>query len=322
MDAVCLGITVADVFCTPLDSMPKPGHVSRTEKIELLAGGCATNTAIDLAKIGMKVGLIGKVGSDIFGKFLIDEISDSGVDTSRVRVSDGFPTSTTMVILSKKEDRRYIHSVGANADFRVKDIDIEYILKAKVFYVGGYLVLPGLDGKPMETVLKAAKKRGITTVVDVVVVWHDSLAEKCKRILPYVDVFLPNNDEAYAITGKDDVQKQADVLLGWGANTVVITMGEKGAFIKTRDGRRVSSSIYKVKSVDPSGAGDAFDAGFVTGILKNWDLVKTLKFASAIAASCVMEVGANRGIFVMEKALEFINRNNIDIKINPGRRLA
>jgi len=315
IDVACVGILVVDIFSGILPELPRPGQLIWVDDIYLATGGCASNTAVSLGKLGVKAGVIGKVGNDLFGDFVINYLKEKGVDTSIVSRSSKVGTSKTIVLLTTNEDRRFIHNFGANADFGLEDIDFDYISQAKALYIGGYLDLPRLDQSSLVKLLKFAKEKGIITFLDVVIPHPDpNLINECKDALSYADYFLPNQDEARILTGKEDPQQQAEVFLKYNPEmVVVITMGKDGALIKTKE-KIIHSKTYKVNIVDPSGGGDAFDAGFILGVLENWELEKTLRFASAVGASAVTAIGCTTGIFNRAQALKFIQENKLDIE--------
>ena len=123
MDVICLGILVADIFANPIPALPAPGQLALTDRFLLAAGGCASNTAAGLSRLGRQVKVLGKVGTDLFGGFVLDDLRRLGVDCSNVAFSKTHPTSGTVIVNVTGEDRRYIHCVGANADFSFADID-------------------------------------------------------------------------------------------------------------------------------------------------------------------------------------------------------
>jgi len=309
-----LGILVADFFPSPLPRLPKPGELMVVDQIAHYTGGCAANTAVALAKLGIKAGVLGKVGRDPFGRIIIDDLAEKGVEVSQIRLSSRKGTSKTLIIPTVSEDRRYIHMIGANADFCIDDVGFDYLSEVKVVYVGGYLALSRLDQGALIAILKFAKERGITTVLDIVLARGKNALAECKDALRYVDAFLPNQDEARALTGEDEPLKQAEFLLQFGPAMVVITSGREGALLKSRD-KTIRAFSYAVDFVDGSGAGDAFDAGFITGLLKGWSLEDTLEFASAMGASCVRKLGCSAGLFSMQEAREFIGRNRSVLEV-------
>src|SRR5215472_14427451 len=114
---VCAGILVADLFVPPLEQLPTQGNLVVTEDFLVQPGGCAANTAISLAKLGVSVSVAGKVGTDFFGDALERDLLARGVGTETLQRSTRFGTSKTVILPVIEEDRRYIHTIGANADF-------------------------------------------------------------------------------------------------------------------------------------------------------------------------------------------------------------
>lgn len=316
IDVACVGILVADILSDVLPRLPDPGELISVKEIYLATGGCASNTAVSLTKIGLKAGVIGKVGNDIFGDFVVNYLKENGVDISTVSRSKEKATSKTIILLTTNEDRRFIHNFGANADFGLDDIDLDYVSQAKALYVGGYLVLPRLDQSSLIKLFKLAKEKNILTFLDVVVPEPDpDLINQCKEVFLYTDYFLPNQDEARILTGEEDPESQAEVFLKYNPEmVVVITMGREGALIRTKN-KVIRSKVYKVNIVDPSGGGDAFDAGFIFGVLEGWNMEKILQFASAMGASAVTAIGCTTGVFNRDEALKFIQENKLEMEI-------
>lgn len=315
IDVVCVGILVADILASPIEKVPEPGELISTEKIFIFGGGHAHNTSVSLARLGARVGVIGKVGKDPLGSFIKEDLEKEGVDISKITVSDRFETSKTIIILTPSEDRRFIYSSGANADFSIDDIDFDYVSQAKVLYVGGYGVLSKLGEDSLVRLFKFAKEQNLVTVLDVVIPHKEiNWINKCKEALKFTDFFLPNTDEARIITGQIDPGKQAKEMLKCNSEmTVIITMGKEGLLARTKD-KVIQASAYGVEVVDPSGGGDAFTAGFIFGVMNDWELEKTVRFASAMGASAGRKMGCTTGVFTREEAYEFIRNNEIEVE--------
>ena len=116
MDIVCVGILVADVLSSPIESVPAAGELRLTERIFMNIGGCAANAAVDLQRLGRGVTVVGKVGKDLFGDFVVQELQRHGIDVSAVKKSETHSTSATQIVNVRGQDRRFIHTFGANAD--------------------------------------------------------------------------------------------------------------------------------------------------------------------------------------------------------------
>ncbi|HUW11577.1 MAG TPA: sugar kinase [Anaerolineae bacterium] len=318
-DAICVGILVADIFSPPLAEPPAPGELVVVDDLPLDAGGCAVNTGVSLTKLGARVALVGKVGNDLFGDFIVDLMGQRGLDASGILRSQASPTSKTIVIPVVGQDRRFIHTFGANAELTAADLDRGLVARGKVLYVGGYLGLPRLDQEGLADTLAFAKAQGAKTILDVIVPSTASYGvdDVLARVLPHTDVFLPNDDEATLLTGETDPEKQAAAFLARGCGTAVITMGERGVLAKTAT-QTVRAPAFAVDAVDPSGAGDAFAAGFIIGLLEGWDLPRTVQFACAVGASATTKLGCTPGVFSMPEALAFLGENELAVRVDEA----
>ncbi len=312
IDVLCVGILVADLFAPPLPRLPAAGELLLVDDFLLTTGGCAANAGVDLAKLGARVTVVGKVGNDVYADFIRRDLDAQGVDVSGIQVSKTMPTSRTVILPVIGEDRRYIHAVGANADLRAEDISLGLVTRSRVLYVGGYLLFPGIKQSSLVELFRLARQRGVKTVLDVAGVQPSHGMRDLIDLLPHTDAFLPNHDEARILTGEADPVRQAHMLLERGAGTVVVTQGGAGAIAMTR-GQAWRAAAYPVDVVDPSGGGDAFDAGFIVGMLEGWDLRRTVEFASAIGASACTRLGCTAGVFTRAEALAFIARQSLRI---------
>lgn len=308
----CAGILVADTFCGPMDRLPDAGELLALADMPTGTGGCAANVAIDLARQNIPVKLFGCVGSDTTGDILLTDLQRRGIDCDLVRRHTSLPTSKTVILLVKGEDRRYIHSFGANAGFGVGDIDRASLKGLKVFYLGGLCALPALDIQALTELLQHCRAVGITTVVDVVAPRSGAVMVGIAPLLPHVDYFVPNDDEARCLTGCDDPAVQARVLMKAGVHTVIITRGVAGAFA-ARGGTSWRAGAHALKGIDPSGSGDAFCSGIIAGILNHWDMPRMLQYASALGASATRQVGTTAGVFSTAEAQDFIAGNPLPV---------
>lgn len=305
VEVVCAGVLVADTFVPPLPRLPVAGELLATGDFWHDSGGCAANTATCLRKLGVRSGVVGKVGRDAGGDFVEQDLKAKGVDTTGLRRSEGLGTSETVILPVTGEDRRYIHTFGANADFRVEDISREQVAGAKVFYVGGYLILPGFEPGAFRELLAFARAQGVRTVLDVVVTEGGGGWEALAAVLPEVDFFTPNDHEAQVLTGETEPRVQAERLLSAGCGTVLITRGEKGVLL-ARAGQVLELPAFPLPMVDGSGAGDAFAAGLIAGLLRDWELGECLRLASAVGASACTKLGCTPGVFTWAEAENFL----------------
>lgn len=308
------GILVADHLCSPISHLPQAGELVLADSLPLAVGGCAANAGLDLARLGVKTAILGCVGDDPLGRFIIDEFQARGVQTQHIRALKNWQTSGTLIVNVAGEDRRFIHCIGANAALRASDIPVELATQAQVFYVGGFLLMPGLEPGELAALFRAARQAGVKTVLDIVLPGPGEHAAALAEVLPETDVFLPNDDEAAAITGKSDPAAAAEAFLKLGAGTVVITGGERGTWLANAR-RRLQAGVYDVPYVGGTGAGDAFDAGYIAGLLQGLDEEGCLRWGSALGASCVRGVGATETVFDRREAEAFIAAH--ELKISP-----
>jgi sugar/nucleoside kinase (ribokinase family) len=294
--------------------MPEPGELMPTERIHLALGGCASNAGLDLAKLGVRVGVSGCVGQDAFGEYVTRTLEAGRVDVRGIHRLEGEGTASTMVINVQGQDRRFISTPGANTKFTVAHIPPEWLRKAKVFYVGGYLMMPGLETDDFVATLRALRAQGTKTVIDVVLFGGEHYQQVLKKVLPETDVFLPNDDEAAIITGLKDPVAQAECFRNMGAKTVCITQGKSGSILLT-DGLRLRSGVYPIEYVGGTGSGDAFDAGYIAGLLRGEDPAGCLRWGSALGASCVRGLGATETVFTRPEAEAFMRKHALEV--NP-----
>jgi sugar/nucleoside kinase (ribokinase family) len=302
LPVVCAGIVVADVFVPPVDRLPEPGELVTTGDFVVETGGCAANAALALARLGVRAAVVAKVGDDHFGAFVEDELSGAGLDVAGVRRGAGLATSKTVIVSVSGEDRRFIHTFGANATLCAADLSPALAPAPDVLYIGGFLVLPALRQDELAAQLRSARRDGTRVVFDVVAPAGRTLSlDDVADVLPEVDYFVPNDDEAAALTGESDPRRQAERLLELGAGTVVVTLGDRGLVAATRE-ETFELPAPDVDFVEASGAGDAFAAGLVYGLLQNWPLHRSLEFASVIGASACTHLGCTAGLVTRAEA--------------------
>jgi sugar/nucleoside kinase (ribokinase family) len=313
-NVVCAGVLVADHLCTPISHLPAAGELVMADDLVLSIGGCASNAAVVLAKLGVTATICGKVGDDVFGRFVSDTLVGFGVDVSGLSVDPGLPTSGTLIVNVKGQDRRFIHCTGANKGLTPADLDALLDPPPRVLYVGGYLILPGLEAEGLAERFARARRAGTMTVLDVATPGPADYLKHLEPVLAETDVFLPNELEASLILqGETDPLRQARAFRALGAKRVVITRGESGS-ISLSDMLQVRLGTYPVPFVDGTGGGDAFDSGYILGLLEGRSELDCLKLASAVGASCVRAVGATAGVFTRPEADAFMRQHELVIE--------
>lgn len=309
----CVGILVADMLCGPIGALPRPGQLLTVDDIPIKAGGCAANVAIDLARQEVSAAVVGCVGRDVAAQAPLAALREHGVDCDGVIESDRLATSKTVILLVAGEDRRYIHSFGANAALTVGHIRREWVARLRVFYLGGLFVLPGIATDELVELLEFCRRSGVVTVVTVAVPQPFGQMKDLIRLLPMIDYFLPNDDEARLFTRRENPVDQAAALQEAGAKTAIVTCGARGA-VAARGRQRWRCAAYDMPIVDPSGCGDAFAAGVVTGVVRGWEMPRMLRYASALGASAVRAVGTTDGVFRAGEAEAYVSGDSLDLE--------
>ena len=302
-----VGILVADVM-SPITEMPKRGELSRVASITAHNGGNAMTAALNLGRLGVESCLVGKVGDDIFGKFLIEKLIEGGVSADGVKVDKMVQTSVSIVLLDKGE-RSFLHCVGANATFSYKDVDFSVIEKADLVFVTGSFLMDTFDGEQTLRFLKKCKEMGKTTFLDVCWDAKGRWGEVINPALPYIDFFMPSIDEAREIAGKDGTPDEiADVFCSLGAKNIVIKLGSSGSYLRLC-GEKAGKTFPPVrvdKVEDTTGAGDSFCSGFIAGYARGLAPEECMKIANAVGALCVTEKGATTGIRNFNETIKFM----------------
>lgn len=299
------GILFADVGCAPIDHAPSQGELVQTDRVELSLGGCASNVSINLAKLEVPTGLAGCVGDDAFSDYILKSLANPLVDVSGVRRAANMSPGCSLIVNVKNEDRRFVSTTGANAQFAVSDIPDAWTQEAEILYVGGFLMMQHLESQETAEYFKAFQARGGKTMLDVVLYGDRPYWPALEPLLPYVDYFMPNDDEGYAITGIKDPADQARYFVDAGARTCVITCGDEGSiYYSEKD--RFRAEIFRTEFVGGTGSGDAFDAGFIAGLLDGGDAYECMRRATAQGMSCVRHSSATGSVFTKSESEAFL----------------
>ena len=308
-DVVTVGNTVADVIVHTVDGLPEKGKLVFKESISLYSGGCAMSSAVDLAKLGAKSAIIAKIGADSFGSFLKNELEKYKVDT-RGLISSDYPTSASVALIASDSERTFLHTPGANAHFSDEDIDWDIVADARIVFPSGLMIMPSFDGEPCARVLKRAQEMGKITALDVAWDSQGLWMQKLAPCMRYIDYFMPSVEEAEKLSGETELDKMADAFFEMGVKHIIIKLGKDGCYLReNKSSAGKYFPAYKIKPVDTTGAGDAFCAGFLFGLARDYKLEECCKIGNAVGAHCVMQTGATAGIIAFERIQAFMREN-------------
>jgi len=291
----CFGAVVVDLIAHPVGRLPGAGDSVRSPSIEPAIGGCAANAATALARLEYPVHLCGAVGDDHLGHFLRAGLEREGVDLKHLSTHPGMSTGVTFVINVEGEDRRFISAMGANDAPWPETIDGESLVAAEVVSLHAFGLARRPDVADACRIFQAGRDAGALTVLDVIVIPGEDLLPQLKQLLPLVDGFFPNQDEAERLTGLKDPAEAAALLRKLGARWVVVTCGDRGLVWDSIEGRG-SLDAMAVPSIDATGCGDAFSAGYIDAHLKGCDPLEKLVRGSVMGAAAATAAGAIDGL--------------------------
>jgi ribokinase len=253
------------------------------------AGGSAANTIVGLARLELKTGFIGKVATGHEGQLLLDDFKREGVNTDGIVVSKHGSSGTVAAYVDKKGERAlYVHP-SVNDTLTFDEINLEYARQSR------FVHLTSVDRKPF-----LAQKKLVIELPDTQVsfdpgeIYARKGLKALKPIIQRSSVVLPSEGELKMLTGKN-WKEGARALLKEGAGIVAVKLGEQGCYVA--DGKEAHLiEPFKVKVVDTTGAGDAFCAGFIYGLVKGKDLYQCGRFGNFVASRCITQVGARKGL--------------------------
>jgi ribokinase len=253
-------------------------------------GGSAANTIVGLARLELRTGFVGKVASDTEGKFLLDELREEGVDVNGITVTKTGRSGKVMGFIDPNGDRALYVDPGVNNQLEYADINLDYVSDTKLIHLSSFVAEKPLD----------AQKKLINQLSDVKVCFDPGALyarkgfSELKQIIKRSYVILPNELEIKLLTGQD-YKQGTKTFLELGAEIVAVKLGKRGCYVT--DGKESHTiEAYQVEVVDTTGAGDAFNAGFIYGLVKGKDLLECGRLGNFVASRCVSKMGARTGL--------------------------
>jgi 2-dehydro-3-deoxygluconokinase len=312
-------ITIGDAMITM--NPASKGPMRFVHSFERNVGGAELNVAIGCARLGLETGWISRLGNDEFGRYIQHFVRGEGIDTSQLKLVDGYPTSVNFKeVLEDGSGRTFYYRLNSpTLTLTPGCLEESYIQNAKVLHITG--VFPAIDAKNVAIIKQAitlAKRNDVLISFDPNIrlkLWSKERAkEVLSEILPFVDILLTGVDEAellFDTRNEKEIIEKSKLL---GISYTAIKKGGEGS-VGHHDGETLQSApVPPKKVVDTVGAGDGFDAGFIYGVLQKWPLEKILRFSNTIGSMVVSVSGDNEGLPYLEDVLiqlgekEFIER--------------
>ena len=303
IDILAVGELNVDLLLNRIAGFPEVGKEIFAQDMTLTLGSSTAIFAANAATLGPRVAFVGMIGRDSFGDLVRSSLRQRGVDVSHLIEAEGAATGLT-AILNYDNDRANVTYPGAMSLMGVKDLDPAVIEQAKHVHVSSVFLQEQLH-KDLADIVRLVKRCGATLSMDVQFDPAESWNFDCAAILPYVDVFMPNEQEIMAITGKDSVDEAVDAILSY-AHVIVVKMGTKGSLLVTSAGRKLLPATLNKNVVDAIGAGDSYDAGFVSAFVSGKSLEECQRIGNltgAVNTTAAGGTGAFSSLAAVEEAV-------------------
>jgi ribokinase len=291
-DIVVLGDINADVIFS-IPAYPLPGNEAIATSVKLHTGGSAVNTAIALAKMDMKVGFIGRVGSDPLANQVLEDLESTGVDCSQVQIDPRVNTGLIFIAVTEDGERTMFGARGANAFTQAGAIDSDYFINCRWIHLSSYSFLAHHQYETVLAALDIAENSPYTRVsLDIGTEPAIKARTQILQLLPRLDVILPNETELMLLGQGRTIDESLDFLLDEkGANAIVTKRGSKGCLLATGD-KRVEFPAFQVETIDTTGAGDSFNSGVVLARLVGLSWEASAALGNAIAGLSTTQPGS------------------------------
>lgn len=313
-DIIVVGELNVDLILNDIDGFPEIQKEKLASQLTLTLGSSAAIFASNLSSLNTEVSFIGKIGQDSFGEKVLDSLKKSNVNTDFI-VKDSALTTGVTVALNYDQERAMVTHQGAMTELGINDITDEQLAQAKHMHFSSYFLQPKI-AKDLHVLMKRAKKLGLTTSLDPQWDPDERWEMDLEKVLPHVDVFLPNEVELMNLSGAGDWKEALDQLSEIG-NTIVVKLGSRGAAY-LKDGEINQVQPYKNDSVvDAIGAGDSFNAGFIKKFIEGSPIEECVQFGNLIGALSTTSSGGT-GAFSDWEVLQEKARKKFNTKITTN----
>lgn len=304
-DVTIAGELNLDLILYGLPAELPPERELLADNMALTLGSSSAIVAHNLASLGCRVGFQSLIGDDPLGRIALERLAASGVDVSRVRESNSVGTGLS-VILQRQHWRNILTYSGTIARLSFEDLDLGYLSDSRHFHLSSYFLQVGLRREVPE-LFRRLKAAGLTISIDTNDDPDGGFEGDLRQLLRHVEIFLPNRREACKIAGTDNLdaalKKLSEIV-----PLVVVKLGEEGA-VAIRKNERIESAALRGEIVDPVGAGDSFDAGFLHAYLRGQELEECLKAGNAAGALCTTRPGGTEAFRDREHRERFLRQH-------------
>lgn len=305
MKVLCVGEVLVDIIVNSVEEIPFENDTRQVESISVTSGGDANNNAVDLALLGNDVTYMGKISSDVLGNFLIKNAEGYGINM-RYASRTGTPHAKSVILMNSRGDRTFLQNTSTSREFCFEDCDLRALEGQDIMQIAGTFHMPRFDGEGSAKLLRAAKERDILTSMDITSDrsgrWEDILLP----CYPHLDFFLPSIEQASKLSRRDNPEEVAAYFLERGVKNVAVKLGSRGSYFCSRDQAFYIGCFEDLNVVETTGAGDAFCAGFLTGVGKGMDPLCCMTLATACSSFVIQAYGATAGMKDLATVTAFV----------------
>ena len=311
LDIVTIGLACSDVLLKPMVRELFDRDAITLDSIMSHSGGDAVNTAIDCQKMGLVTGVVCKVGTDTFANPIWANLKDAGVNTQGVVEDPSVATSVSIVCIEPDGQRHFAVNQEANNSLCYEDVNVDFIKNsgAKILQYGSAVSCPKMD-EGIGKLFAECQEAGMLTSCDMSCA--DDMVEAMKILEPmfqHLDIFLPSMYEVTALTGKQTCEEIEEFFRPYGLKMMAIKLGGDGCFVTDFKKHRYIRTFENAPVIDTTGCGDSFVAGFLTGVIKGWDVEECAVYGNAVGSCNCQKIGANTGVRSFEETMQFIREN-------------
>lgn len=290
-----------DLILNHINGFPAIGTEIVANKMDFTLGSSSAILASNIQAMGVETSFCGMIGEDQFGSYIIKELVKKGVNTEYIQKSKRYKTGIT-VVLNYDQDRANVTHCGAMSDLQMHHIPWESLSKFDHLHISSFFLQQGLR-KDIPLIFEKAKKKGLTTSLDLQFDPDEEWRFDYKKCLPFVDIFLPNESEILAITGQKTIEEAIKEIRPF-ANYIALKLGEKGSRLIFHD-EEINQPPYLNKQFeDAIGAGDSFNAGFLQKFLEGADLTECLNNGNLMGSLNTTCSGGTAAFISKEEILE------------------
>lgn len=294
-DVVGMGLNSVD-FLTVIPHFPEPNSKMHIQQFSKQGGGQVATAMVALSRWGIKTKYIGKVGGDELGQFSLDSIQQEGVDVSSVIIEPEATNQFALILVDGiSGERTILWDRDERLMYREGELNRQEVCSGKILHLDGHDIRAAIQ------CARWAREEGIPTVIDL-----DKVESLTRELIKEIDFVITSSRFPSLFTG---IQNQEKALIKLQQSTdgfLCATLGAEGAMALV-NGEILHVKGFPIKAVDTTGAGDVFHAGFIYGLLQNWEVEKILKFANAVAALKCRDLGGRKGIPALYQVQAFLS---------------